>query len=206
MKNYQKLQYARYYAQDDSGDYIPVTRKECFAPGELPTDDNPYQQRWFYDHEAGYAVRLARNQASDTLTKRNKADLKKEERQRDKMQCAYKNTEHCGHNCQSCTNERTRRTISLDTHFGSDSDSTGFELANEADIQTLVEDKLVLEALQAALDRLTDDGRSLLHDIYWDERTERELAPLLGLKEPKSVNKRKHKALATLREEMKNYL
>ena len=80
MKNYQRFHYDNYFAQDDNGEYVPVTRKECFAPDELTAADTPYQQRWFYDLEAGYAVRLARGQASDDLSRRNKADLKKEER------------------------------------------------------------------------------------------------------------------------------
>jgi hypothetical protein len=78
MKNKQKLYYSHYYNQDLDGKCVPVSRKECFAPATLPTADNPYPQRWFYDYEAGYVIRLARNKAGDDLGKRNAADLKSE--------------------------------------------------------------------------------------------------------------------------------
>jgi hypothetical protein len=32
MKNYQSLYYKNYFAQNADGDYIPVNRKDCFAP------------------------------------------------------------------------------------------------------------------------------------------------------------------------------
>lgn len=82
MKNYQSLYYKNYFAQNADGDYIPVNRKDCFAPGETPTQDNPFRQRWFYDPEAGYAVRLERSQRGEDTYLMNTASLKKEERQR----------------------------------------------------------------------------------------------------------------------------
>lgn len=82
MKNYQSLYYKNYFAQNADGDYIPVNRKDCFAPGETPTPDNPFRQRWFYDPEAGYAVRLERNQCGEDIYLMNSASMKKGERQR----------------------------------------------------------------------------------------------------------------------------
>ena len=80
MKHYQKLYYKHFYAQDENGEYIPVSKKVCFAPAEEPDTTNPYKQRWFYDQEAGYAVRLARTSDGDKLGRRNAADLKAAER------------------------------------------------------------------------------------------------------------------------------
>ena len=51
MKHYQKLYYKHFYAQDENGEYIPVSKKVCFAPAEEPDTTNPYKQRWFYDQE-----------------------------------------------------------------------------------------------------------------------------------------------------------
>jgi hypothetical protein len=67
MKNYQKLYYQRYYAQNENGEHLPVSRRECFAPGEEPTAANPFKQRWYYDPEGGYALRLARTRQGDVL-------------------------------------------------------------------------------------------------------------------------------------------
>ena len=65
MKHYQKLYYKHFYAQNENGEYVPVTKQVCFAAAETPDENNPYKQRWFYDPEAGYAVRLARTSDGD---------------------------------------------------------------------------------------------------------------------------------------------
>lgn len=65
---------------NDRGDTRPCTRRECFAAEEeLP--GCAFRQRWFFDQEAGYALRLPRNSMGDALGRRNQADLKSEERQ-----------------------------------------------------------------------------------------------------------------------------
>jgi hypothetical protein len=56
-----------------------------------------------------------------------------------------------------------------------------------------------LDTLYAALATLAQEDLDLIMDIFWYGKTERELAPLLGYKQSKSVNKRKHKILEILR-------
>ena len=64
MLNYQKLHYDHYYVMNEIGETTACSRAECFAPATyLP--QCPYRQRWFYDPEAGYAVRLPRNHKGD---------------------------------------------------------------------------------------------------------------------------------------------
>jgi len=79
MRNYQKLHYDNYYLMNEDGTTVLCDRKTCFAPPEQLTD-TPYIQRWFYDPEAGYAVRLSRNAHCDAIGRRCMADLKKNER------------------------------------------------------------------------------------------------------------------------------
>ena len=79
MLNYQKLHYDHYYVMNEIGETTACSRAECFAP-ETYLPQCPYRQRWFYDPEAGYAVRLPRNQKGNELGLRNQADLKREER------------------------------------------------------------------------------------------------------------------------------
>ena len=79
MLNYQKLHYDHYYVMNEIGETTTCSRAECFAP-ETYLPQCPYRQRWFYDPEAGYAVRLPRNHKGDELGLRNQADLKREER------------------------------------------------------------------------------------------------------------------------------
>ena len=83
MKNYQSLHFDRYYVMDGHGNHVSCSRCECFAaPDDLP--DCPYKQRWLYDEEAGYAVRLPRTKLGEDLGRFNQAYLKREERYRDR--------------------------------------------------------------------------------------------------------------------------
>lgn len=83
MLNYQKLNYHRYFVMNARGESRQCSRSECFAaPDDLP--GCPYKQRWLYDEEAGYAVRLPRTKLGDELGRFNQAFLKKEERYRDR--------------------------------------------------------------------------------------------------------------------------
>lgn len=78
MRHYKKLSYSHYYKQFTSGEIIPVSRKVCFAPAEEPTTENPHSQRWFYDSEAGYAVRLARTRENEKLGKWNQSKAERD--------------------------------------------------------------------------------------------------------------------------------
>lgn len=80
-----------------------------------------------------------------------------------------------------------------------DNTETRYEPADPIDTQSVIEDQALLDTLYAALATLAKEDLDLIKDIFWSGKTERELAPLLGLKEPKSVNKRKHKILEILR-------
>ena len=80
-----------------------------------------------------------------------------------------------------------------------DSPEARFEIADPIDIQSVIEDQALLDTLYAALAKLAKEDLDLIKDVFWKGKTERELAPLLGLKEPKSVNKRKHRVLKILR-------
>ena len=107
--------------------------------------------------------------------------------------------------CDCCQRPNRSRTVELDMHFqlansgDGDGPEARFELADPIDIQSVIEDQALLDTLYAALATLAKEDLDLIKDIFWSGKTERELAPLLGLKEPKSVNKRKHRVLEILR-------
>jgi hypothetical protein len=144
MRNYQKLYYQHYYKMLPDGTETEVTRRECFAPAKDPTPDCPFSQRWWYDPEASYAIRLPRSPLGETLGKRNAADRKKQER------IVASDAEHIG--------------IELDKPIGYGDD--GAEVYTEledatADVYAICEDKSQLEALMDVLNTLSDDDREL---------------------------------------------
>src|SRR5690625_7466520 len=84
MKNFKKIRYQKYYVTDENGKHTQVSREVCLEQPESPTKDNPYKQRWYYDIEAGYNVRLARTKANEDIHRYNVTSIKKEERYREK--------------------------------------------------------------------------------------------------------------------------
>lgn len=166
MRYYQKLYYKHFYAQNEKGQYIPVSKKVCFAPAEASDADNPYKQRWFYDPEAGYVVRLARTLEGDKLGRRNAADLRSAERYEEgKTECVLKDKKECNHDCEFCTKRNTRRTIELDKSWNknvADEMENRFDAADEtADINDILEDRELLSILISVLDKLLPEDREL---------------------------------------------
>ena len=164
MRNYQKLHYQHYYAQTSTDDCVPVSRRECFAPPEEPTADNPFKQRWFYDPEAGYAVRLERSAYGDAIHRIGGASLKREERHKArKSQCVWKNTMHCDQNCDRCT-RCVSRTVDIDRPHVNQSDGAEcpLEFADvSANVEAIAQDRAMLSALIAVLNELTQDEQAL---------------------------------------------
>jgi hypothetical protein len=172
-KNGDPMQYL--VLSEDGKNHTDVTRAVCLAPAE--ESDNPYPQRWYVDEESGFVLRLPRNQMGENLARENMRFIWREAKR----------------------DERWRGRIVAPT-VDDDGDEVVFELVDtSADIATIMEDKALLDTLYTALAALAQEDHDLIKDIFWHKKTERELAPLLGLKEPKSVNKRKHRILEILR-------
>jgi DNA-directed RNA polymerase specialized sigma subunit len=77
--------------------------------------------------------------------------------------------------------------------------SDSFDMPDGTDIEAIVHDKMVLDALLGALRELSFEEQDLIRDIFYLGRTERQVAAKLNLSQ-KAVNKRKRKALGKLSE------
>ena len=144
MRDYQKPFYRHYYTMDPDGVESEVSRHECFSPADDPTPDCPNIQRWWYDLEASYAIRLPRSPLGEVLGKRNAADRKKQER------VNYNAVKYTG--------------IELDklTGYGDDGAAVYTELEDEdADMDAILEDRAKLDILIDVLNTLSDDDRAL---------------------------------------------
>ena len=202
-----------YILSEDGTQHTKVTRAECLARTEEPGIELP--QRWFVDEESGMVVRLPRNKMGEDLARENMQFIWREAKRIERnCSCVFKNTDKCEGwkpdvdgmvKCDCCQHTNLSRTVELDMHFRCDNGGEGdspevrFEIADPIDIQSVIEDQALLDTLYAALATLAQEDLDLIKDIFWNGKTERELATLLGLKEPKSVNKRKHRILEILR-------
>ena len=162
MKNYHKLYYQHYFEMLPDGTETEVTRRECFAPAEDPTMSNPFKQRWHYDPEASYAIRLPRNQMGDDLGKRNAADLKATERYQVRK-------------IKNCPGELDKP-ISCE-----DGNEVLLEVEDEkADILAILEDREKLSALFSALNKLAPDDRKLWNCLA-NKVTKQDIADRFGI-------------------------
>ena len=80
----------------------------------------------------------------------------------------------------------------------------GYETTDDTDIEKIMQDKELLETLYIALDDLNDDDRSLIDDLFYHNKSERQVAAELGLSQF-GVNKRKHKVLEKLYKILKDF-
>ena len=205
----------QYYVLSEDGEQeSKVTRAVCFARTEEP--ENPFPQRWYVDEEAGLVVRLSRNQMGEELARDNMRFIWREAKyQERRFACLLKGTEKCdgwktaedgSRKCDVCQRRFKSRTIELDALFqredsgNGDKKETRYEPDDPNDLESIIEEKALLDTLYAALATLAQEDLDLIKDIFWNGKTERELAPSLGYKQSKSVNKRKHKILETLRQ------
>lgn len=175
MKNYQSKYYKNYYAQNEKGEYIPVSRKACFSPAEPPTEVNPYKQRWFYDEEAGYAVRLERSELGEKVHRSNDTSLKREERYKHKkFSCVWKDTTNCDQDCDRCNRKNTSRTVEMDktwTSSGSDEMISIFEPVDESqNIVEIIKNEEFVSILNSVLDALSPDDKKLFDFLLNKEK------------------------------------
>lgn len=216
----------QYYVLSEDGEQeSKVTRVVCLARTE--ESENPFPQRWIVDEESGLVVRLPRNQMGEDLARDNMRYIWREDKKQERKAsciversnrcpitcakcpmnaiCESKHKAKCGlscvKKCESCSLIQTRE-VELDKTYaaGSGDSIPRFEPADEHDIASVLEEKALLDTLYAALATLAQEDLTLIKDIFWHGKTERELAPLLGYKQSKSVNKRKHKILEILRQ------
>jgi hypothetical protein len=144
MRNYQTLYYQHFFTLTPDGIETEVSKRECFAPAVEPSPDCPYVQRWWYDCEAGYAIRLPRDAYGEDLGNRNAADRKKQERVK--------------------ANTVKYTAIELDKRIGYSEDGTAIytELEDKCtDTDAIYEESARFDLLKDFLGTLTEDDRVL---------------------------------------------
>jgi DNA-directed RNA polymerase specialized sigma24 family protein len=107
-------------------------------------------------------------------------------------------TKRCTADCSQCDKQRTGSALSLDKFL-----EDGYEAADPVDIAELVADMLLYEELYAALEELDPDNRRIMA-LFSIGMSEREIAADIGLCQ-KTINNRKPKLLAHLRERLQDF-
>jgi RNA polymerase sigma factor (sigma-70 family) len=93
---------------------------------------------------------------------------------------------------------RAEKELSLETFA-----DAGFEIpSGEALVDEIVEDKVLLDMLFKALEELADDERFLINELFFNDKSEREVAKEIG-RSKTGVHKQKEKILSKLRNLLK---
>ena len=206
MKNFLSKHYEHYYIQTADGQHLETTRSECFAPGETPTAENPYKQRWFYDIEAGYVVRLLRNAEGEALFKANEVIVRKEERHQErKYACVRKGKDGCKADCETCQS-RVARTVELDKPLADDADDEDAQYLEIAALDVFAEledaEERVEETtrLHKAISSLPEKRQKVCRLYFFDGYTAEEIGAKLGISR-QAVNQQ----IATIKKDIKNF-
>ena len=99
--------------------------------------------------------------------------------------------------------ERKRRQVRADHELSLEAFAEdGFELpSGDPLVDEIVADKILLDMLMSALDELAADERGLIDALYFDGKSERDVATEIGVPQT-TLNYRKNKILKWLKEKL----
>ena len=161
----------------------------------MPIDDNQTPTIQRYIEIDGHQIPV-----TEEVYRAYKRPLWAEHKRREReKRCRDENGNRCTDDCSKCDKQRTGSVLSLDK-FTDD----GFEIADTVDLAELVADKLLLEELYAALEELDPVNRRIL-ELFAFGKSEREISAEIGPSQ-KTINNRKAKLFAQLRDRLKGFI
>jgi RNA polymerase sigma factor (sigma-70 family) len=118
-------------------------------------------------------------------------------------------TKRCTRSCRECDLERAKKGLSPIERNGSvlsldKRQADGVDFPDSVNVYELVEDKMRLEELLDALEELSPENRRIA-ELISIGKTEREIAECIG-RSQKTVNNRKPRIFAQLREALKDWM
>ena len=115
----------------------------------------------------------------------------------------------CDMDCCTCRFRKAGDELSLDYTV---TDEDGNEKSWLDDLpddspstQSILEDRELLDTLLLELEELDSDGRRIC-ELLIQEKSEREIAALMGISQQSTINYKKRKAFETLRELLRDYI
>lgn len=115
----------------------------------------------------------------------------------------------CDMDCWTCRFRKAGDELSLDYKITDDDGNEKSWLDDLADdapsALSIIEDRELLDALMTKLGELDPDGRRIC-ELLIQDKTEREIAAIMGISRQSTVNYKKKKAFETLRELLRDYI
>jgi RNA polymerase sigma factor (sigma-70 family) len=172
----------------------------------MPSAENPFKQRWYYDPEQEYAMRLPRGGKAEELHRMNEAELKARDRAiADEYACREWRKSCDGRSCVSCPN-RERIVCSLDKPIVGSGDGDGEETLADvlSDEMNLFDAQMDSAVLLDAIKELAPDQQELIRLRFFEDKSTAEIAAAMGIKTHGQISRRLETAMKRLREILKN--
>ncbi|MCL2053355.1 MAG: hypothetical protein FWG90_02785 [Oscillospiraceae bacterium] len=178
--NFMKHNFSNYYAPDGKGGYKEVTRGVCFAYDKESSFSGKYPQRWYWDVQNSFAIRLERNEKGKRIYNEARAERRRAAKDYLEMYgCVRKECMTCkGYDevvrgeskCDSCANHVTF--IVLDEELDNSDGAKGvpFEIRANVDVEQQVETSFLLETLHEVLQTLDRDEQELWRFLVADTK------------------------------------
>lgn len=115
----------------------------------------------------------------------------------------------CDMDCNNCRFHRAGDEVSLDYTI-SNEDGNGASWLDDLpddgpDAQSILEERELLDTLMSKLNELDPDGRRIC-ELLLQEKSEREIAAIMGISQQSTINYKKRKAFEILRKLLQDYI
>lgn len=115
----------------------------------------------------------------------------------------------CDMDCCNCRYRKGGDELSLDYTIADEDGNEKSWLDDLPDdgpsAQSILEERELLDALMRKLNELEPDGRRIC-ELLLQEKSEREIAAIMGISQQSTINYKKRKAFETLRELLRDYI
>lgn len=168
----------------------------------MNTKENSNSKKYLFFLEGEWIVitdDMLKNASSENISailRLYDANRKKQERA---SRCYKTNGARCMGKCSECKEYRSGAPLSLEQFI-----ENGYTLTSHISVEEQIIKNELYQALYTAIDTLDEKDKLIILLYFFEEKTERQIANLLGLHQ-KSVNYRKNKSLEKLKELLKDF-
>ncbi len=111
----------------------------------------------------------------------------------------------CDMDCYNCRFRKAGNELSLDYSNGEENSWLDYLPDDGPSAQSILEERELLDALMRRLSELDPDSRQIC-ELLLLEKSEREIAAIMGVSQQSTVNYRKRKAFEMLRDLLRDYI
>lgn len=168
--SFMKHSFKNYFAPDDKGGYKEVRRGECFTY-DADSFTGKYPQRWYWDAESSFVIRLERNDRGEKIYNEARAERRRQQKAAlEQSGCVCKECLECKgwdvtvsneSKCDSCVKHITFISLDEDIDVEDGNKVVRVELSADTDVHQEIESSFLLDTLHKELQGFTSDERDL---------------------------------------------